>query len=100
MEKQNLALEKRLKKYPQLQQRFESLLDLVEDAEGDLDKANAAEERLIQEFQQMGKEMLGYWAKEKEVQKTEEYLATNNKDDDKIKNKGKKKYIGTQYTEK
>ena len=47
MKKQKMSLGDRLRRYPELQQRFESLLDAVEDAAGDLDKANVVEERVI-----------------------------------------------------
>lgn len=86
-----MNLEERLKHHPQLHKRIESLVNIVEDADGDLDKANAAEERIIQELQQMGREAIEYWAKEKEQNLTDNYLK-NNKDNKniKIKNKGKK----------
>jgi len=35
--------EERLRSYPHLRSRFERLLDLVEDAAGDFDKADKAE---------------------------------------------------------
>ena len=92
-----ISLENRLKRHPLLHQRIEALIGIVEDSEGDLDKANATEERVIQELQQMGKEALQGWAKEKEFQKTKEYKKSNQQD--KIKNKGKKKFIGIQHTE-
>ena len=44
MQNKKLSLEKRIKLHPELHQRLESLLDIVEDAKGDLDKADAAEE--------------------------------------------------------
>lgn len=94
MVKSKLSLETRIKKHPLLHQRVEALLGIVEDSEGDLDKANAAEERVIQELQQMGKEVLQYWAEEKQLQKTEAYKESNQQG--KVKNKGKKKFIGTQ----
>lgn len=99
MKKQKMNLEKRLKQHPHMQQRFESLLDIVEDTDGDLDKANAAEERVIQELQQMGKEAIEHWAKAKEKKQTKQYLKAN-KDNGKIKNKGKKKSIGIPPMEK
>ncbi len=99
MKNTKFGLEKRLNKRPQMKQRFEALLDIVEDADGDLDKADAAEERVIQELQQMGREAIEHWAKAKEEKQTEKYLE-NNKDIRKIKNKGKKKYIGIRPLEK
>ena len=38
------------------------LLGVVEDAEGDLEKADAAERRVIEELRQMGNEVLTEWA--------------------------------------
>jgi len=98
MENKKASLEERLKARPELRQRFEAMLDIVEDTKGDLDKANAAEERVIAELQQMGKEAITCWAKEKESKKTEEYLKTNS--NIKKKNKGKKKLIGIQHSGK
>lgn len=94
MKKQKTNLNDRLKKHPELQQRVESLLAIVEDAKGDLDKADAAEERVIQELQHMGREVIEQWAKVKEKKQTAQYLECN-KDKGKIKNKGKKKLIGS-----
>ena len=90
MKNKSLDLQERLEKHPQIKQRFEALLDIIEDADGDLDKANAAEERVIQELQQMGREAIEYWAKIKEEKKAEKYIE-NNKGKGKIKNKGKKR---------
>ncbi len=39
-----------------------SLLGVVEDAGGDLEKADAAERRVIEELRQMGNEVLTEWA--------------------------------------
>ena len=85
-----MNLNDRLKRHPELQQRVESLLDTVEDVDGDLDKANAVEERVIQELQQMGREAIQQWAEVKEKKQTAQYLE-NNKGKGKIKNKGQKK---------
>ena len=65
-----IGLEKRLDKHPQIKQRFEALLDIIEDAGGDLDKANAAEERVIQELQQMGREAIEHWTKASAIPKS------------------------------
>ncbi len=89
MEDKKLSFEERLKQHPQLHQRFESLLDIVEDAKGDLDKANTAEERVIQELRQMGKVAIEHWAEVKESQKTKQYREADNNGN--IINKGKKK---------
>jgi hypothetical protein len=52
----------RLNGHPVLRARVESLLGVVEDAAGDLEKADAAERRVIEELRQMGNEVLTAWA--------------------------------------
>lgn len=55
---QDLIFLQRLNGHPVLRARFESLLGVVEDAGGDLEKADAAERRGIEEVRQMGNEVL------------------------------------------
>ena len=55
----------RLQRYPQLQAKFESLLDVVENASGDVVKAHEAEERVFEELRQMGQDVLQAWAERK-----------------------------------
>jgi len=52
----------RLNCHPLLRARVESLLEVVEDAAGDCEKADAAERRVIEELRQMGNEALTAWA--------------------------------------
>jgi hypothetical protein len=59
---QDLIFLQRLNGHPVLRARFESLLGVVEDAGGDLEKADAAERRGIEEVRQMGNEVLTAWA--------------------------------------
>ena len=84
-------LYQRLESYPYLKSRFKSLLDIVEDASGSIDKADEAEQLLIDEMRQLGKEALHDWAVGKEKQKVKELL--DNKDG--IKSHSKKKFHGT-----
>ncbi len=72
-----ISFEQRLKDYPYLQAKV-------------LDRADAAEERVIEELREMGKEVLQDWALCKEKYKTKEFKTNNQKS----KNKGKKKSIG------
>jgi hypothetical protein len=58
----NETLIERLDRHPILRSRVESLLRVVEDAEGDCEKADAAERRMIEELRQMGNEALTAWA--------------------------------------
>ena len=60
------ALVERLQRYPVLRARMEVLLEVVENASGDVVKADEAEERVIQEIRQMGQEALQAWAERKQ----------------------------------
>jgi hypothetical protein len=56
------VLYERLNRHPLLRARMDSLLEVVEDAAGDFEKADAAERRVIEELRQMGNEALTAWA--------------------------------------
>src|SRR2546426_8074929 len=59
-------LEERLREYPELRARFEAMLAIVENADGDIVKADEAEERVIQELRQLGQSALQGWAERKQ----------------------------------
>ena len=52
----------RLNRHPLLRARVESLLEVVEEAVGDGEKADAAERRVIEARRQLGNEALTAWA--------------------------------------
>jgi hypothetical protein len=56
------AFYEKLERHPELKARMESLLDVVENTNGDLVKAAEAEQRVIEELRQMGNEVLSDWA--------------------------------------
>jgi hypothetical protein len=89
-------LEELLSAHPELRQRIESLLEVVIDPRGELDRADDAEEAVISGLQQMGKELLSSWAKEKESQKVTQFQEQKKA----IKKHGKKKSSGTRSMEK
>jgi len=60
------TLEERLAKYPELRARFEAMLAIVENAEGNIVKADEAEERVIEELRQLGRSALQGWAERKQ----------------------------------
>jgi hypothetical protein len=60
------TLEERLREYPELRARFEEMLAIVENADGDIVKADDAEERVIQELRQLGQSALQGWAERKQ----------------------------------
>lgn len=64
----DIQLLDRLKRHPQLRARMESLLGVVEDVAGDVEKADAAERRVIEELRHLGHEVLTAWA-ERSVEK-------------------------------
>ena len=71
--KQSLA--ERLKEYPGLTAKVEVMLDIMENAGGDLVKAAEAEQRIIEELRQTGNEVLQGWAQRQNEKKEEEYAA-------------------------
>jgi hypothetical protein len=50
MSEKKISFEERFKKYPYLRSRVESMLDIVEDASGNIDKTDEAEQLLIDEM--------------------------------------------------
>ena len=56
------ALLNRLNEHPELRSRVETMLLVVEDEMGNLQEADAAEMRLIEEIRRMGQESLQAWA--------------------------------------
>jgi hypothetical protein len=82
--------EERISKHPELRERFERIMDLVEDAAGDLEKADAAEERAIQELQKLGNEVMHGWARGQAHKKAETWQGQKG-----IQRKAKKNSTGT-----
>ena len=58
-------LTERLKEYPELKERFEELIGVVENAKGDAVKADEAEERITEEIRRIGQSALQGWADRK-----------------------------------
>ncbi len=71
-------IEERLNKHPQLKKRIEQLLEVVENANGDFQKANDAEQRVIEELRKMGNEVLHDWASNREKQEYQKILSNKN----------------------
>ena len=59
-----------LEKHPDLRDRFASIVSAVENSEGNLKEADAAEERIIEEMRLLGREAMQGWA-ERQVEVTE-----------------------------
>lgn len=87
------SLEERLKEYPELKAKIETMLSIIENAGGDVEKAAEAERRIIEEMRQMGNEVLHGWAR-RQQQKKEEYNAKPG-----ANRKKKKRSTGTRGSE-
>jgi len=72
-------MDERLKKHPKLKARFESILDIAENTDGDCIKANDAEERVIEEMRRLGQETLQDWADERNSKETQRVLEEGSK---------------------
>jgi hypothetical protein len=59
---QKESLEERLHKHPALRARLEAILDMVEDESGQFQRADDAEEFLINQLRSLGQEVLQQWA--------------------------------------
>jgi hypothetical protein len=69
------SVEERLKEYPELKAKIETMLAIIENAGGDVEKAAEAERRVIEEVRHMGNEVLHSWARRQQQKKEEEYNA-------------------------
>jgi hypothetical protein len=61
------TLEERLREYPDLYERISELVAVVENAAGDVVKADEAEQRVIEELRQIGQQALQSWAARKQA---------------------------------
>lgn len=63
----------RLRRHPELHERIDAILRIVDDTDGDAIKADEAEERVAQEVRKMGHDALQAWAERKLVRVEAEY---------------------------
>jgi hypothetical protein len=89
-------LESRLNRHPHLRARIESLLGIIDNAGDDLEKASAAEQRVIEELRRMGNEALHCWGENQERKKTDQLQQS----DTEVNKKVKKNSTGTRASEK
>jgi chromosome segregation ATPase len=66
---------RKLGQYPELRAKIETMLAMIENAGGEVEKAAEAERRVIEELRQMGSEVLHGWARRQQQKKEEEYNA-------------------------
>lgn len=76
---------KEISKYPGLRERIEGIMKIVENTGGEIETADEAEERTIEEVRKLGKEVLSGWAStrsgevEKHYEKQREYYRDGKK---------------------
>ena len=63
----SLSLDERLSAYPQLRERLEALLAIVEDPTAAVTRADEAERQVIAEVRRLGNEALCSWAAQHEA---------------------------------
>lgn len=66
------TLAEKLAAHPELEKRISELIDIVEAESGHLDRADDAEDAVIENLRELGNELLTDWGSHKENQKFEE----------------------------
>jgi hypothetical protein len=72
-----LSLEDRLRQHPELKAKIESILAVVENAQGDIKTANEAEQFVIEEIQKLGQAALQGWADQTHQQQQQDFKTTH-----------------------
>jgi len=85
------SLEQRLAHHPELKAKIEALLAVVENAQGDVVKANDAEQRVIEEIRQLGQAALQGWASRQNQAQSDQWL----KAQPQVRRSGQKNSTGT-----
>lgn len=88
---QTASLEQRLQAHPELKAKIEGLLSVVENAEGDIIRADAAEQRVVEEIRKLGQAALQGWANRQHQQQSEAFTQAHPT----AHRGGKKSSIGT-----
>ena len=84
------SLEARLKTYPELRAKIETMLTIIENAGGDVEKAAVAEQRVIDALRELGNDVLQSWAQRQQQKKEAECQAMPG-----VNRKEKKRSAGT-----
>lgn len=71
------TLEQRLGQHPVLKERIETLLAIVENRDGKLEKADDAEWAVIEQLRPLGQQALGEWAQKQADRKAKEMRQLN-----------------------
>jgi len=90
------SFEERLAAHPELRARFEQILALVENVDEQVNTADEAEERAIEEMRRLGNEILHDWAVHKSCQTDRQTLHEKPE----ANSNGKKNSTGTPRSDK
>lgn len=85
------TLEERLAQHPELKTKIESLLSVVENADGDLTRADEAEQAVIEEIRSLGQAALSDWAEKSHEAVRDSYVQSHPQ----VHRSGKKNSTGT-----
>lgn len=89
------SFEERLRDYPELKERFEAILAIAEAEGNELERADDAEQRAIEEVRKLGNEVMHGWARRREGQN----VAKLEEERHKLTKHGKKKSTGTRRSD-
>jgi len=89
------SLEARLKAYPALRAKIETMLSIIENAGGDVEKAAVAEQRVIDVLRELGSDVLQSWAHRQQQKQEAACHATPG-----VNRKEKKRSTGTRGSAK
>ena len=84
-----MQLAARLTQYPELRTRFEEILSVIENEQGNTFTADEAEERAFEQVRRLGQEILQSWAERKHDHLVQAYDARRD-----TRRKGKKNSAG------
>jgi phosphoribosyl-dephospho-CoA transferase len=71
------SLEERLQEHPELREKIEALISVVENAQGDVKTANEAEQRVIEEIQKLGQAALQGWAIQQQQRQQQDFTSNH-----------------------
>ena len=91
MMEEQVIVAQQLVKHPKLFERFKNMLAIVDNDEEGIISADAAEQQIIDEIRELGKDMMQSWAEQQSEKVSKNY---KNKTQN-IKHNGKKNCIGT-----
>ncbi|MEW5746406.1 MAG: hypothetical protein AB1805_13325 [Nitrospirota bacterium] len=70
--RKGVSIDERLKDNPILRARIESIIEIAENEDGSIEKADDAEQRAIEELRKLGSELLHAWAERQQQRKSDE----------------------------